>query len=225
MLLPLAPDLWHVPHPISVGPVAMNARMTVVRLRDGSLWLHSPTPIGPDLRAALNALGTVRYIVAPNRFHHMFAGDALRLFPEAQLFGPRSLRRKRPDLTTLRDLAAQAEPEWVGELDQVPIEGIPAVRETAFFHRASGSLILTDLCQCWEGKLPVLADLYARATGARNQLAIPLTLRLATRDRAALKASLERLVQLPIQRIIVAHNAIVEKDAAAQLRRLYEAMH
>jgi hypothetical protein len=202
----------------------MSTRMTVVRLRDGSLWLHSPTPIGPDLHQALAALGSVRYIVAPNRFHHMYAGDALRLFPQAQLFGPRSLRRKRPDLVTLRELAPQAEPEWVGELGQIPIEGIPAIRETAFFHRASGSLILTDLCQCWEGKLPVLADWYARATGARHQLAIPLTIRLATRDKAALRASLDRLVRLPVSRIIVAHNTVVERDAARQLRRVLEAM-
>jgi hypothetical protein len=202
----------------------MSARMTVVRLRDGSLWLHSPTPIGPDLHQALNQLGTVRYIVAPNRYHHMFAGDALRLFPQAQLFGPRSLRRKRPDLGTLRELASQAEPEWVGELDQIPIEGVPAVRETAFFHRASGSLILTDLCQCWEGKLPVLADLYARAAGARGRLAIPLTIRLATRDKPALRASLDRLVRLPVSRILVAHNAVVERDAAGQLRRVVEAL-
>ena len=52
-----------------------GTRMTVVRLSDGGLFLHSPIRLDGGLRAQLDALGEVRAIVAPNRFHHLFAGD------------------------------------------------------------------------------------------------------------------------------------------------------
>jgi hypothetical protein len=59
-LTPLAPDLWVASRslPIFVGDV--GARMTVVRLRDGSLLLHSPVALDLETRLALDALGPVR---------------------------------------------------------------------------------------------------------------------------------------------------------------------
>ena len=51
-LEPLAPDLWVArrPLPLVVGDV--GARMTVVRLRDGGLVLHSPVRADDETRAA-----------------------------------------------------------------------------------------------------------------------------------------------------------------------------
>ena len=41
MLTPLAENLWDYNAPLSVLGMALGHRMTVARLRDGSLWLHS----------------------------------------------------------------------------------------------------------------------------------------------------------------------------------------
>jgi len=43
--------------------------MTVLRLPSGALWLHSATPIDPQLRAEIDALGRVEHIVAPSAYH------------------------------------------------------------------------------------------------------------------------------------------------------------
>ena len=58
--------------------------MTVFRLSQNSLFLHSPVPLDPDLRPALNCLGQVRAIVAPSKVHHMFVGDYLSAYPDAK---------------------------------------------------------------------------------------------------------------------------------------------
>ena len=38
----IAPALWEVDEPMKVLGMALGHRMTVARLPDGSLWLHSP---------------------------------------------------------------------------------------------------------------------------------------------------------------------------------------
>ena len=70
-LKPLADGIWIV----DSGPLHGVAplRMTVIRLPDGGLLLHSPTRSTPGLRAEMDALGPVRAIVAPNLAHWMYA--------------------------------------------------------------------------------------------------------------------------------------------------------
>lgn len=71
----LAPNLWRVVHAFSASGLPCTTRMTVVRLTEGHLWLHSPVPIGAALKDELQALGSVRRIVAPSKAHHLFAGE------------------------------------------------------------------------------------------------------------------------------------------------------
>ena len=44
MLDRLAEDLWVEARPLRFFGVEMGTRMTVVRLADGGLWVHSPVP-------------------------------------------------------------------------------------------------------------------------------------------------------------------------------------
>jgi len=44
-----------------------------VKLSDGSLWVHSPVKLDPELKAAMDALGPVKHIVTPNFEHNKFA--------------------------------------------------------------------------------------------------------------------------------------------------------
>jgi len=83
MLDPIANDLWSATQQISVHGLPVRTRMTVVRLAGGALWLHSPIAPAAALRAALDTLGDVRWIVAPNRMHHLFAGDWQGHYPQA----------------------------------------------------------------------------------------------------------------------------------------------
>jgi len=73
----LARDLWCLDADLRVqAGFHLPIRMTVIRLADGGLWLHSPVAIDEATAAAIDALGPVRHIVAPNLLHHLFAGAA-----------------------------------------------------------------------------------------------------------------------------------------------------
>ncbi len=213
MLKPIAPDLWHLPHSFVTNGLRIATRMTVVRFRDGSLWLHSPVPLDSAVRTQLAELGTVRYIVAPNKMHHLFAGPCAAAFPDAKLYGAPGLAAKRPGLRNLHELGTAVEPEWRDELEQIFFEGIPAGNESVWLHKASGTLILTDLCQWWPGEQAFATRLYASLTGVRERLAVPRTIRLLVKDRAAARASAQRILAWPFTRVVMAHTEIVEHDA------------
>ena len=49
--------------------IDVGGRMAVVRLADGSIWVHSPVPLDPDLKVEIDKLGPVQHIVSPNYEH------------------------------------------------------------------------------------------------------------------------------------------------------------
>lgn len=221
MLKQIAPNLWHMERGFKVAGLQVSSRMTVVRFADGRLWLHSPVRFSEEVAAELRGLGQVAWIVAPNRAHHLFAKHAQRMFPQAALYGAPGLAAKRPDLAGLIELDDAVPPEWAADLDQALIRGMPFVNEVAFFHRESSTLIMTDVLQCWCGKLPWNTSLYGRLTGVRNRLDVPRTVRLVTRDKALAAASARKILAWPFTRVITAHNSIVEHDSHALVERAF----
>ena len=222
MLHPIAPGIWHAQRGMTAAGIPMTSRMTVIQLADGSLWLHSPIQLDDALRAELDALGPVRCIVAPNKTHHLFAKKCLAMYPQATLFGAPGLSGKRADLGPMTPLPATAPPQWAGQIDEVFIAGVPVVNETVFFHRASGSAIFTDVVQLWRGPLNWKAALYAHLTGVRNRFAVPRTVRFMVKDKAAFRASAQKVLAWPIKRVLVAHNSVIDGDAHAGLKRALE---
>jgi hypothetical protein len=221
MLIQIAPNLWHMERGFTAAGLPVSSRMTVVRFDDGRLWLHSPVRFDEAVAGQLRGIGTVAWIVAPNRAHHLFAKHALRMFPQAALYGAPGLAAKRPDLAGLIELGDAVPLEWQHDLDQVLIRGLPFVNEVAWHHKASRTLIMTDVLQCWGGELDWKTSAYARLTGVRSHLDVPRTVRLITRDRAAAADSARKILQWPFTRVITAHNSIVEQDAHAAVARAF----
>lgn len=85
---PVAPDIGIVDGPfeyLTVAgmrmPLPFTTRMTVVRLANGDLLLHSPIAFDDALAGELQQLGTVRHFVSPNQFHYAHIGEWQKAFP------------------------------------------------------------------------------------------------------------------------------------------------
>lgn len=218
-LIALGHELWCATHNFKVNSIPVSTRMTVIRLESGKLWLHSPIPVDEALCSELAALGEVSAIVAPNKLHHLFLSACAADYPSATVYGAPGLPNKRPDLPAMSELRHKPMPEWDSQLEQVFVEGIPFANETIWFHPLSATLIVTDLVQCYEGDLAWQAWIYAWLTGVRKQLNVPYTVRALVRDREAVQLSVARILEWPFQRILMAHNTVIEVDAQAQMRR------
>ena len=124
----------------------MHTRMTVVRLHDGRLWVHSPIELNDETRVFLDELGAeIAALIAPNKFHYMFIDQWQEAFPDAQVFAEEELARKVPSLASAEILTNSAPNLYAHDVDQVIFGGNRMFQEAVFFHKASRSLIFTDL--------------------------------------------------------------------------------
>jgi hypothetical protein len=221
MFRKIADDLWihdaDVPLPMGFS---IPGRMTIVRRGDGSLTVHSPLPIDPGTARAIDALGEVRALVAPNCLHHLFLKPAAERYPKARVFAAPGLEKKVSGLD-LAPLPAS------GPLDSLDdglvvrrIDGAPTVTEHVLLHRASRSLVVTDLVF----NLHRTASSGMRAVlwlgRAWKRPAQSLSWRFFVKDRAAATRSLADVLDWPFDRIIPAHGDVIERDARETLRRL-----
>ncbi len=211
-------DLWVSDAPLRFVGLELGTRMTVVRLPGGELLLHSPVPTTPELVRAVGELGPVTYLIAPNRFHHMFVGEWQAHFPEAAIHVAPGLETKRADLSIASVLGNAPEPAWGDVLDQVAIGGFPFSNEIVFFHRPSATLIATDLAFHIGPKSPALTRLAFRAAGVYERLAPTLLERALVRDRAAFRDSIARILAWPFDRVVIAHGEVFERGGHDALR-------
>jgi len=76
-------------------------RMTVVRLLNLSLWVCSTMALSSALAAAVNALGSVRYLVWPNKLHYLFLKQWARAGPTPSCYASPGLVHCRRNASLL----------------------------------------------------------------------------------------------------------------------------
>lgn len=222
MLRQLDDALWIAEQPLRFYGVELGTRMSVVRLRDGGLFLHSPIRLEPDLRHALARLGPPRAAVAPNRLHHLFINDYRTAFPGIRLYAAPGLAKKRPDLQVDGVLDGDdAPPAWAADIDQALVRGYPILNEVVFCHRASRTLLTCDLVFNFQADAPLLTRLAVVLLGGYGHFGPTWIERMLIRDRAAARASLERILSWDFDRIVLAHGHILERGGHAALREGY----
>jgi hypothetical protein len=217
MLVPVGPELWTAEHLLALpGGVRLPGRMTVARLPGGRLLVYSPIPLTDALGTTIDVLGAVTWVVAPSRGHHKFVAPWLARYPAAALHGAEGLARKRPELPwrTLDPAVPFGE-----ALDAQLLAGAPRLNEVVLFHRPSRSLLVADLL--FNVTKPANRATHALLwlTGTRGRLAMSRAWRLFTRDRPALKASLERVLAWDFVRILPGHGAVFAGSDAREAVR------
>jgi hypothetical protein len=214
-------QVWVGVQPLRYLGVPIRARTTIVRLHSGALWVHSPITPVPTLRTAVDALGDVRHIVAPSSSHHLFVEPFARAYPKAFVHAPASLAAKHPALRAHRELSDAPDPAWEGEIDQIRVRGHRWLDEVVFFHRASRTLIVTDLLESAHRDCPPAARLAGIVAGVFEEPGPPLAMRLAFTDPEAASASMRAILKWDFDRIVLAHGHVIEGSARACFAHAY----
>lgn len=217
MLDPLVDGIWTLSQPMTAGSYNLGTKMTVVRMSDGGLLLVSPVALSEERRQAVAALGEVRHLVSPNLMHHLFIGHWKEAFPEATLWADAALAKKRKDLHIDRELGDEVPEEWAADLDLVNIRGMPQVRERMLLHRASGTLVQTDMVFNLDDR-GWWTDLYLRMCGIKGRVGSSALLKLVTKDKAAAAACVDRVLAWDFDNMVVPHGDNVLGGAREQLR-------
>lgn len=223
MLRLIADSLFVAEQPLRYLGVEVGTRMTIVRLGDGGLWIHSPIHLTDELRPVVASAGPVRFILAPNRFHHLFVADWQKSYPDAQTFAASRLEAKRADLKFTGILGYDPAPEWAGEIDQAWFRAFPPLNEVVFLHRKTRTLIFTDLIFNIARHDSAFARFLLRLDGGFRGPAVPRSFKLMLRFRRAECATfLRKLLSWDFDRVILAHGDIIDRGAKAAVEHAWK---
>lgn len=201
-----------------------TTRMTVVKLCNDQLWIHSPIRLTPELQRAIDALGNVAFLIAPNHLHHLFVQDWQLAYPHALTYGTHQVIAKRPDLRFDGVLDAQLDNPWDSDIHYLLFTGSKVMQEAVFFHRASSTLIVTDLIenfspQAFGGWKMTLAKA-AGVVAPHGKMPLDWRLSFTFHKREA-KQHLETMLAWQPEQIVMAHGEWITANGCAFLSRSF----
>lgn len=215
-------QLWILEYPVHYSGMDLFARMTLIRLPDGDLLVLDPCRIDAAVKQEIDAIGPVRYIVAPGSYHHLYVTDFQREYPGAETWLCPGLERKRPDIPFDWILGNRPDHRWADVLEQVVVQGTKYMWEVAFFHKPSKTLILVDL-------LENIGNDYRHPAGLGLKFWWKWIFRMWGRPKAApeyqmgwgdrriVRRALETIIGWDANRVILAHGELVERDVGKTL--------
>jgi hypothetical protein len=212
--------IWTVHRPVWFSGVRQRVFTTVIRLEDGGLFVHSPAPPTEALVEQLRGLGSVRWLVVPNCFHHLGTPAAAARFPDAKVVAPASALKRNKALRVHLDIRDAQFAEQIPEFDLLPLLGVPFLDETVFYHRPTRTLLGADIVLCPDAKDHWSMRLAARLLGFYERVRVPYDVKNKIPDKSAAAQSIGAMLERPAQRLIVGHADVIE-DACRQ--RLAEA--
>lgn len=222
MLEEFGPSLYVAEGPtVSFLGFPYPTRMAVARLGDGSAWVWSPVALVPELERAVRSIGPVRYILSPNKIHHLFLKAWAERWPEARVYAPPGLARRRPELRFDAELGDEPDAAWAADIDQTIFRGSIAMEEVVFFHRASRTAIFCDLIQRHDpAHMKGLKGMLMRLDGLVGERgSTPREWRASFLRRAAARAARARVLAWKPERLLIAHGACAEQNATQILAR------
>jgi hypothetical protein len=215
MLVPVVDGLWTAHGPIRFAGVNMPLEMAVLRLDDGALLLYGPAHLD-EHRREIDALGEVRFLVAPNHIHHLYVPRARELWPDARVFGAPGLEKKRGDIR-FDGLLGGGSPFGYG-VDVIEVAGMPGLREHVLYAKASRALVVADTMfnvQHLGGLSRVLWSFNGGCGAMQSRV-----FRWLVKDKAAFRASLDEIRARPFEAMHVSHGAPIVTGAREVFERV-----
>ncbi len=191
---------------VNLVGMKMNATMACLRTPEG-LLLYSPLAMTPERRAAIDALGDVRHVYAPNTFHHLWVGEWADAYPDAKVHAPPGLRKKRSDLRIDREHYGSEATDFGGAVTEFSVDGF-RMEETALLHEPSGTLIVSDLMHNVGRPDDWWAKTYTKMMGFYDEVAMSRVLRWTSfNDKRAAARSLDEIAEREFDAIVFGHGA------------------
>ena len=189
--------------------------MTVIRLASGGLWVHSPVAPTPERRQAVDELGPVEHLIAPNKIHSLGIEPWKAHYPSATVWASPAFPARHPGIAIDALLTNGVETAWNSEIGHCAVDGHAVLDEVVFLHKPSRTLIVTDLIQkhkvtgeswFWRG-VKCMNGILGEGGG------VPLDVKLSIRDKAAFRRSLATILDWDFENLILAHGHCLQGGA------------
>jgi len=213
----LAEGLWTLRYPMRFMGLELGRCVSILRIGEGEMALHSTGPFSTDDIERIQALGRIKLMLDATTMHDTFSRAARAAFSGCPYFVPEGFPKKRAGAGCR--LLADLDSETDGALQTIRLDGLRFLTEYACFHPDSRTLILCDLLFNLVDAKGYTRWAMKHLLGVKQWPAIDRPMRLAIADKAAFEASIREIFDWDFDCIIVAHGVPVEKDGKAALRQ------
>jgi len=219
MLQRFAGEVWTETRRARFFGVETGSRMTIVRLGDGGLFVHSPVALDASTKQEVDGLGEVRAVVAPSLFHHLHVGAWMAAYPRAIFAACPGLEWKRTDLAFTCVLGDEPHPIWSRDLGQIYFSA-RRENEIVFFHERSRTFLCADALLNLSTHEDLSTRVVARLMG-NTAPGIGHLEPLMIRDRRLARRQVDRILEWDFDKAVLSHGALVATDAREIVRRAY----
>lgn len=186
------------------------------------LLVHSPVELNAHTLKQLRELGTVRYVVAPNKLHHLYVANFMKSFPRALLFIAPGLEKKRTDLKNAEILKNSEEYPWSPFIKHHVVSGVPICNEVILFHSESRTLIVTDIGLHIGDNNSFYTRLAFKAMGMFGKFGwSSLEKRLFIKDYKKFDTSVLEILKWDFDKIILSHGDVVRSGGKKQFQNAF----
>jgi len=213
----LTGNLWRVQG--SLPGMGLKRVMTVAKRADGGLVIHNGIALDDESMARVDAWGAPAFLIVPNAYHRLDAPAFKSRYPGAKILCPRGATKKVGDVVPVD-----------GAYDDFPTDDAVRFERLEGVGDSEGVMIV----ESDDGATLVFNDMLFNMPHAKGLMGLvfryvtqstggPRFSRLVRmfliKDKAALRANLERLADLPnLVRIIVSHHRMITDEPSATLR-------
>lgn len=214
----LEEDLWTVE--AFVPRIGLWRRMTLFRLADGRVVVHSAVCLPEDEMARIEAWGRLSILVVPSAYHRIDAPRWKARYPDLAVYSPVRGRRRIGARVAI-DAHFDAFPSDE-RLACEPLDGIRLGEAVFRFRSAAGTTLVFNDAFFNQPHAPGLGGLAVRLAGSTGGPRVTKIMRLfGIDDRRAYRAHLERLAAVPdLTRVVPGHGDVLEaRDSPAEVLR------
>lgn len=214
----LSPNVLRVEGALESGPPIKRV-MTVARMADGGLVVHSAMALEDSAMAELDAFGQVAFILIPNQWHRLDAPRYVQRYPDAKVLCPTGSRKKIEEVCRVDGTYADFPTDARVRLEM--LDGVGSVEGVMIVEDEDGvTLVMNDALFNMPHRSGVAGFILRHVTQSSGGPRVSRLIRLfMLKDKAAFRANLERLADLPdLRRVVVAHHETIEDEPAGALR-------
>jgi hypothetical protein len=206
----ISDDVALLSFPWRVLGIDFRRNVTLLRLRDGRVAIHSTAPFTAADVTAIRGFGEPAWLIDATLMHDTFAKEGRAALPDLPYLAPEGFQGVTGVATAP---LSPAPSDWAGEIDVVPLDGVKK-KEHALFHRRSRTLVVADLFFSMPPDTRGWPRFFARHFMRLPRLfGISAFFRLVIDDRPAFERSVNRLLELDFEHLIVAHREPLIGDA------------
>lgn len=189
--------------PFRVFGIDFKRNVTLLRLRDGRVVVHSTARFGEEDVAAIRAFGEPAWLVDATLLHDTFAKEGRAAFMSLPYLAPSGFK----EVSGVATEPLEAPPsDWAGQIEVLKLEGTKKI-EHAFFHRSSRTLVVADMFFSFGPETGGWARFFARRVMglSASLFGVSRFFRFLISDKEAFARSLRKMLDWDFDRVVVAH--------------------